>query len=382
MNETIPLGRIAGIRVGLNWTVLVIFALVVFLLAFGRLPVAYPGYPGWAYWVAGIVTALVFFGSLLLHELGHAIVARRNNMRVDGITLWLLGGVARIRDEAASPAAEVRITGVGPLISLLLGIGFAVLGVVVVALTGPGLVAEAVVWLAAINVLLAVFNVIPAAPLDGGRLLRAFLWWYTGDRVRSTVRAARAGRIVGWAFVAISLLLVFLGPWFSAIWLALIGFFLITAATAEGSHAEMRAILGGVPVRVAMSGDLTVAPAETTVTEFVDGSLFRYRHSAFPVVRGDSVPVGLVTVHQVRQVPPDRRASTTLEEVMTPVDEAATTTSTEPLSEALPLIETSPDHRALVVDDGQLVGIVTPSDVSRVMAWLSSRGQAPADVER
>lgn len=372
MQETIRLGHIAGIRVGVHWSVLLIFALIAFGLAQLRLPAVYPDQAPWLYWVFGLVTAAVFFASLLAHELAHAIVARRNDIGVEGITLWLLGGVARMRDEAASPAAEVRIAGVGPLVSLLLGIGFGIAAWAAGAALGPGLAVEALVWLSAINVLLAIFNVIPAAPLDGGRLLRAFLWWRTGSQVRATVGAATAGRVFGWLLVLFGLFLFLAGNVLGGVWLALIGFFLITAATVEGRQAEMRGVLSGVAVREAMSPDPVTARADVTVTEFLDGPLFRYRHSAFPVTRDGAVPIGMVSIHQIKDVPVAERPSITLEQVMRPREETATASPDEALIEALSRMEASPDHRILVIEGDRVVGIVTPSDVSRVMSWLTS----------
>ncbi|CAM3845641.1 site-2 protease family protein [Nocardiopsis rhodophaea] len=372
MQETFRLGHLAGIRVGVHWSVLVIFALIAFGLAQVRLPGVYPDRALWLYWSVGLVTAVVFFASLLAHELAHAIVARRNGVRVEGITLWLLGGVARLQDEAASPSAELRISGVGPLVSFLVGLGFGVVAVAIGWVIGPGLVLEAAAWLAAINILLAIFNVIPAAPLDGGRLLRAFLWWRTGDRVRATLGASTAGRIFGWTLVVLGLFLFLQGVALSGIWLAIIGFFLISAATAEGRHAEMRGVLAGIPVREAMTPDPVTAPAETTIAEFLDGPLFRYRHSAFPVTRDGTLPLGMVCIHQIRNVPVGARSTTTLGDIMRPRDEIVTTSPDEPLTEVLTRMESGPDQRALVLDGESVVGILTPSDISRVVTWLTT----------
>lgn len=380
MQETFRLGHVAGIRIGVNWSVLVIFLIIAFLLAQGRLPAVYPDRDVWMYWAVGLVTAVVFFASLLAHELAHAIVARRNGVPVDGITLWLLGGVARLREEASSPSAELRIAGVGPLVSLLLGVAFAVVAWPVAVVVGPGLTLEAVAWLAGINILLAIFNVVPAAPLDGGRLLRAYLWWRTGDRTRATVGASTAGRVFGWMLVAGGALLFLGGVMLSGIWLALIGFFLIAAASAEGRQAQVRGALSGVPVRAAMSADPVTAPAGTTVTEFLNGPLFRYRHSAFPVTREDGAPIGMVSIHQVREVPVEERDTTTLERVMRPREDIATAAPEEPLMELLGRIDTNPEHRALVMEGERVVGIVTPTDINRILSWLSS--VPPADVPR
>ncbi len=206
MNETLRLGEISGVRVGVNWSVLVIFLLIVFGLAAGRFPAESPGLPSAAYIAAALAAAVAFLLSLLTHEIAHAVVARRSGVEVHGITLWLFGGVARLGGEARDPATELRIAGVGPLTSLVLAGVFAAAGALAAVLDAQALVVGAFRWLAAINVALAVFNLMPAAPLDGGRILRAFLWWRRGDRVSAAVTSARAGKAFGF-------LLVGLGCW-------------------------------------------------------------------------------------------------------------------------------------------------------------------------
>ncbi|MBQ0986447.1 site-2 protease family protein [Streptomyces sp. F63] len=372
MGQTFSLGRLAGIRIGVNWSVLVILALLTLGLAEGRLPEAHPGDPAWLYWTVGLVTAAVFLLSLLAHEISHALVARRHGVKADSITLWLLGGVARLRSEAPDPRAELRIAGSGPLVSLLLGALFAGLAALIGAAAGPGLAAEALAWLAGINILLALFNVLPAAPLDGGRLLRAVVWRRTGDPLRATAVASAAGRVLGWGLVALGLYLVLLGAGFGGVWLVLIGWFLVAAATVEGGQARLRELLSGVSVREAMSPDPVTAPGSATVEDLLESPAFRYRHSAFPVVGDDGRPVGLVTLHDARAVPAGKRGTTRLAEVMLPVEELPTAGPGDPLAPLLPLLEAGPARRALVMENGRLAGIVSSSDISRITAWLTS----------
>ncbi|MFC5957209.1 site-2 protease family protein [Streptomyces pratens] len=374
MKATFVLGRIAGVRVGVHWSVLFIFGIIVFGLSQGRLPETYPGRAWAVYWAAGLCTAVVFFASLLAHELAHAVVARRNGVEVDDIVLWLLGGAARLRTEAPSPGAELRIAGVGPLVSLLLGGLFALGAWLLDLASGPGVVVEMVAWLAGINVLLAVFNALPAAPLDGGRLLRAFLWWRTGDRLRATAGATAAGRVLGWLLVVLGLIAFMRTGAFGGLWLALIGWFLIAAATAEGRQAQLRGVLAGVPVRDAMTpGPLTV-PADTTVAAFLTDPRYRYRHSAFPVTDDGAAPVGLVTLDGARRVPEaDAHAhahALRVRAVMVPLSQVTVVGPDSPLADLLPRMEPGAEHRVLVVDDGRLVGIVSLSDISRAVTWL------------
>jgi len=370
VRATFVVGRIVGVRIGVHWSVLLIFGLIAFFLAQGRLPEAHPGQAVALYWVTGFLTAVVFFGSLLAHELAHAVVARRNGVDVDDIVLWLLGGAARLKAETSNPAAELRIAGIGPLVSLILGGVFALGGWLLSLASAPGLLVEAVAWLAAINVLLAVFNAVPAAPLDGGRLLRAFLWWRTGDRLKATAGATTAGRVFGWLLVLLGLVLFLGSGSFGGLWLSLVGWFLIAAATTEGRQAQLRGVLTGVPVRDAMTPEPVTATSGLFVADFLSGPAYRYRHSAFPVVGDEDSPVGLLTLEGARRVPWDRAEEVTVDEVMVPLPQVTVAGPQDPLADLLPRMESGAENRALVVDGGRVVGILSLSDVTRTVKWL------------
>ncbi len=377
MRATLVLGRIAGVRVGVHWSVLLIFAVIAFGLSESHLPKAHPGYPWLAYWAVGLSTAVVFFASLLAHELAHSIVARRNGIDVDDIVLWLLGGVARLNAEAPNPASELRIAGVGPLVSLVLGALFALVAWLLNVASAPALGVEAVAWLAVINILLAVFNAIPAAPLDGGRLLRAFLWWRTGDRLRATAGATAVGRAFGWFLVVLGLALFLRGGAFNGLWLVLIGWFLVTASTAEGRQAHLRGVLAGVPVRQAMTPDPVTAPADLTVEDFLTSPPYRYRHSAFPVTDVAGAPVGLVTMDQAKHVPEMRRDTVTVREIMLPLSRVTVAGADDRLADLLPRMEPGAEHRVLVIDEGRLTGIISSSDANRTVTWLMTTTPGP-----
>jgi Zn-dependent protease/predicted transcriptional regulator len=370
MRQSFSLGRISGIRIGVNWSVLVIVALLAYGLAVGQFPAAAPRRPEAEYVVAAVITAAAYIASLLAHELAHSLVARRNRLEVEGITLWLLGGVSRLQGEVPDPGAEVRVAGVGPLVSLLLGAVFLLLAWLVHASGVQGVVVAALAWLGAINVLLAVFNVIPAAPLDGGRLLRAVLWQITKDRFKSEAWSARAGQVFGWALVVLAAYLVLARREYNWIWFALLGWFLISAATAENQQAMLQSRLRAVAVRQIMTANPVTVPASATVAQFLNDYLPWHRHSAFPVV-ADGQTVGLVTLHRVNQVPAGERGQTTLREAACPLSEVARATPDEPVANVLPRLNACSEGRALVFADGQLVGIVSPTDMSRALEWLS-----------
>lgn len=375
MRASFRLGRVAGVPVGVNWSVLVIFLLIAWALSASLFPRSYPGHSAVAYGAAGLSAAVVFFVGLLAHEVAHAVVAKRNGIEVEGITLWLFGGVSQLKGEAKDPGAELRIAGVGPLVSLLIGLFFvAVAGLLAVAGV-HGLLLGALSWLAGINVLLAIFNVLPAAPLDGGRLLRAAVWKATGDRTKASVVAARAGWVLGIALIALGLWQFLVGAGIGGLWLALIGWFLIGAAGMEERQARMGSALRGVRVGDVMTPQPQTASGDMTVADFVDHYLFAYRHSALPLT-DQGRPVGLVTLDRVRGIPADRRASITLAEVACRADELVLARPEEPLNELLPRLTECADGRALVVTDQRLVGIVSPSDISRAVQRGSLRDQA------
>lgn len=368
MNESVRLGRIAGVQVGVHWSVLAILALVVFGLAAGWLPFTAPDRSQGAYLVAALVAGLLFLASLLAHELSHAVLARRNGLPAERIVLWLFGGVALLRGDPATPGADLRIAGVGPLVSAVLGAVFFGLGGLAAAVGAGALVVGTLNWLALINVVLAVFNLVPAAPLDGGRILRAAVWRWTGDRQRAAILAARAGRLFGVALIGLGLAQLLLVRGFGGLWLALIGWFLIAAARAEETYATTRHTLAGVRVSEAMTPDPVTAPAQLTVGEFIDRLLFNQRFSGFPLIDSQRRLAGLVTLNRIREVPPESRPTTTLRQVACPADQVPQARPEEDLLRLLPRMSECSDGRAVVVDEaGRVVGIVSPSDIARLV---------------
>ena len=370
MQPTFSLGRISGIRIGVNWSVLFIVALLAYGLAAGQFPAEVPRHPVAEYIVAGVVTAVAYIGSLLVHELAHSLVARRNGIKVEDITLWLLGGVSRLEGEFPDPGAELRVAGAGPLASLLLGGLFLLLAWLVMTAGVRGLVVAALAWLGGINILLAVFNVIPAAPLDGGRLLRAVLWSITKDKLKAAIWSARAGQVFGWILTVVGIYLVLVARDYSWLWFVLLGWFLISAATSENQQAVLQSRLRTVPVREIMTANPVTVPASATVAQFLHDYLPWSRHAAFPVV-ADSQTVGLVTVKRINQVPAGERGQTTLHDVACPLSEVARATPDESAGDLLPGLNGCADGRALVFDDGHLAGIVSPSDISRALERLT-----------
>src|SRR3989454_8340361 len=246
MNENLSLGRIAGIHVGLNWSLLVIAALIAWSLATGILPSAAPGQTSSAFWTAGVVSAFVYLASLLAHELAHSVVAMRRGVRVEGITLWLFGGVSRFSSESSSPGAQALITFVGPLTSLVLGVAFFLISIAVGGGAHPGLVPATLSWLGYINILLGVFNLLPAFPLDGGRILQSLIWLRTGDPMRATSIAARIGMVFAFLLIAYGLAsFLVAGNLIGGVWSVFLGWFPLRAPRSGQSSAFIASALSG-----------------------------------------------------------------------------------------------------------------------------------------
>ena len=377
MRATFSLGRISGIRIGVNWSVLLIVALLAYGLAAGQFPAEVPRQPEAEYIVAAVLTAAAYIGSLLVHELAHSLVARHNGVEVDDITLWLLGGVSRLQGEFPSPGAELRVAGAGPLSSLLLGGLFIGVAYLVIAAGGRGVAVAALAWLGGINLLLAVFNVIPAAPLDGGRLLRAVLWSITKDKIKAEIWSARSGQVFGWVLAVVGIYLVLVQRNYTWLWWVLLGWFLISAASAENQQAVLQSRLRTVAVREIMTRNPATVPASTTVAQFLNDYLPWHRHSAFPVV-DDGQTVGLVTVNRVTQVPAGQRGQTALRDVACPLSEVARATPDEPVGDVLARLNQCSEGRVLVFDDGHLAGIVSPADISHALERITRSPGPPA----
>jgi Zn-dependent protease len=378
MRATVSLGRWAGVPVGANAGVLVILVLVGFALGVWHFPALYPGEPTWSYVVAGTTAALLLVLSILVHELSHAVVARANGIKVERIVLWLLGGVAELRGEPRTPRVDVAVAAVGPLTSLVLGGMFGLAAVGALAAFGQGLTSATLAYLAAINVLLAVFNLVPAAPLDGGRVLRAAVWWLTGNRVRAAVIAARAGRFFGLALIVLGIGGALLWGWFGGLWLALIGFFLVNAAMAEEQGVTVGEQLRGVRVRDVMSPPPVTAAPTARVDDFIHEVVLRERFSTYPLVDSAGRLSGLVTLNRIRSVPVDRRGGTTLGEIACPSEEVPVARAGEPLVDLLPRLASSADGRAVVVDsEERVVAVISPRDIAQVAALADLRRAGP-----
>lgn len=364
MNPSISLGRIAGIQVGINWSWLVVFALIVWSLAAGVFPSENAGLSDGTYVAMGVAAAFLFFASILLHELGHAVQARRDGMEIDGITLWLFGGVARFRGMFPSAGAELRIALAGPAVSLLLGglfVGIAGL------LDGPQSVDAVCAWVGYINWFLLVFNMIPALPLDGGRVFRALMWLRSGDFLRATRTAGATGRGFGYLLIAAGFLLVIFVQDAGGLWLVFLGWFLMGAAQAELSSALTQQAIGDLRVRDLMTPDPAVTAPDVTLGYFMDHIVWPNRYTTYPVVDEGGRPTGLLPFRRVAEVPRADWDHRRVADCMLPLEDVPTVEEDMPAPEALRVIGASEARRALVVREGRLVGLLSATDLVRAL---------------
>ena len=367
---SINLGRIAGFRVGVDFSWFIIFFLILWSFTSAVFPAQVPGLDQLTYVMMGVGGTIIFFGSLLLHELSHAWVARSRGIEVHSITLFLLGGIARTRSEATSPGDEFRIAIVGPLASFAIA---AVLGALGVwgARTGwhPGAVVV-LQYLALLNLILGAFNLLPGFPLDGGRVLRAIVWRTTGDMTRATKVASNGGRFLAYTFMAIGLVQMFAGAVLGGAWLIFVGWFVRNAAVAGYQQHVIREMLDGVRARHTMTPTPQTIEPTVTLDRLVQDYFLRTRYLSFPVVAGER-PLGIITFNQVKAVPQEEWPRRTAADTMTSVDAGIVVQPDDPMTTVMARLQSTAVRRVLVVEHGRLVGFITAHDVA---AWLEKAG--------
>ncbi len=370
MESDIRLGKISGIEIFISYSWFIIFALVTFALAFGFFPQQFPDHSVGSNVAIGLFSSALFFASLLFHEMSHSLVANRNNIPVKKITLFIFGGMSQMSEEPKDPRAEFKMALAGPASSLFLAGAFFVL---FRALLASGITSEyfaAFFWLAQINLMLAIFNLAPGFPLDGGRVLRAAVWSATGDFERATNIAARGGQVVAFLLIGFGILL-FLGGNIGGIWLILIGWFLNQSAVGSFRQVMLQHTLADVSVHNIMSHEVTTVKPDTTLEDLVNHFFLRHRFGRFPVMGGDEL-MGIVTLHDIKDVPRQDWATVTAGEIIEPIDETMTIGENEPAIKALLKMAGEGAGHLLVINNGHLVGLVTKTDI---MGLIRVRGE-------
>jgi Zn-dependent protease/CBS domain-containing protein len=367
MKQTVRLGRVAGIDIGANWSALFIAALLAYGLSTAVLPTGAPGQGLLAYVLVGVVVAALFLAALLGHELAHALVAKRHGVTARRITLWLLGGVSELDNDPPTPRAELLIAAAGPAASLVFG-GLAAAATAVADAGGASrLVVVGLTWLAGVNILLAIFNLLPGAPLDGGRIVRAVVWRLRGDRDQAQIAANRAGVVVGILLAALGVAQIIFLANFSGLWLVLIGWFLVSAANAETAAVRLRRALDGRSVRDIMTTEPAYGRDNQTVEAFLDDTAARHPHTSYPVVDHNGRLIGLVRLADLARIPPAGRSNLPLTAAAAPSTDVPGIAPGEPAATAARTL--SPTNPLLAVtENDRLVGVVSPDDVEKALA--------------
>jgi len=384
----VRLGRIAGVTVTLDWSLLIIFVLITLGLAGGLLPTWHPDWGLPTIVLTAAAAAVLFLASVLVHELSHAIVGRRLGVTVRHITLFVFGGMAHMEGEPRTWRAELGMAIAGPITSLALGVGFLMLAGLLagpievdpdkpleaVAKLGP--LTTILFWLGPVNILLGLFNMVPGFPLDGGRVLRAVLWGLSGDLLRATRWAATAGQAFGWLLIASGFAMILgarvpvfgSGP-VAGLWIALIGWFLNNAAIMSVRRAIMEHGLGDVPASRVMERDFQTVGPDIKVRELIEEHLIGTSRRVFPVVEQGRLQ-GLVCLADLGKVPRDRQAQTPVSEIMTPLRELKTLTPGDKASTAMERLSEHGINQLPVVEDGRVLGLVSREDI---LTWLALR---------
>ncbi len=369
--KSIELFRVAGVQVEVDYSWLVIFVLVLWSLSAGYFPQEYPGQPVLDYWIVGLVATLFFFGSVLLHDLSHAAMANRLVEKVDRITLFIFGGIARLSGEPKSADSEVKIAGVGPLTSLALALTF--------WLISNAIGRAASLWtgvfryLAFINLALALFNLLPGFPLDGGRLLRAVLWKRWDDLPRATARAAQWGSRIGWGIIVLGALEIFGGALVGGIWLIFIGLFLRGAAASGYQGTVIEQTLEHVRVSDIMTREPVTLTPEMSVAEAVEQYFLRFGYGGFPVVSEGRV-LGVLSLSRVRHCQPQERAHKKVRDIMLALEPGLEIAPQATALAAMHKMNEVNSGRLVVVDGGKMAGFITRTGVARIIQMKQQLG--------
>jgi Zn-dependent protease len=364
----VKLGRVSGISVGLHYSWFIIALLIVLSLA-AHFHAVNPHWSDTVIWLAAIVTGLLFFVALLLHELAHSLLAKAHGLRVREITLFALGGVSQIESEASDAKSEFWIAIAGPITSVV--IGFVVLAIARLAGWRSGAepttpVVAVLLWLGYINIALAAFNMVPGYPLDGGRVLRAVMWWITRNADRSTRMASQVGQAVAFMFILLGLFRFFVGENFGGLWLAFIGWFLLDASRASYVQVVLVAGLRGRRVADMMDRDCPTVEGHLSLQDFVDEYLLRSGRRSYVVVRDGQV-TGLITPHEVKGAARELWSQTSVQSVMRPLAQLRIVTPETSALQALAMMSREDINQLPVVSNGQLEGIFSRSHVLRFL---------------
>ncbi len=362
--------RLAGIDVLVHWSWLFIFVLLTWSLSEGLFLEQHPGWSWWAGWAAGAITSLLMFGSVLLHELSHSVMARRQGIDVRSITLFIFGGVSALTQEPQEPRQELIIALVGPLTSFGLAVLFGVAGLV---LSGTG-AADAVLYLALINAVLGVFNLLPGFPLDGGRVLRSAIWARGRTRLSATRIAAQGGVAVAFALMALGVVVAILGLFLTGIWFIVIGWFLRSQADASYGQAVASDVLQGTRVKDVLRRDYHPVPPEISLATLLSDYVLTFHDRCYPVLANGQLR-GLVSLTDLRKLPRNQWEARSVAEIMTPSERLRTVSPEDDLAKAADLMVSGDVHQLPVIEASRFLGFVTRADILQVIQIRGELGE-------
>jgi Zn-dependent protease/CBS domain-containing protein len=365
-NNAVQITKLFGIPIGLDPSWFLVFALITFALAVGYFPAEFQQWSKLQYWSVAAVTSILFFASVILHELGHSIAAQIFKLPVKSITLYIFGGSSEITSEAPGPLSEFIIALIGPLTSIAVAAFFYAIQLL---FTGVPTVYATAKYLALINGVLAIFNLIPGFPLDGGRVFRAIVWGITHNLRRATEIAALLGHAIAFIFILLGVWRFFQGDWKNGLWISFTGWFLETAVVGQVQRQRIHLLLAGHTVDQVMSRDCLMAASNLTLQEFVDRYLIDKGQRCMVVVH-DGKPAGLLTLHNIHQVAREQWSTTTVVEVMTPMDQVKLTGPKVGLEQALEQMGADGVNQMPVMENGHIEGMLRREDITNYLHLL------------
>lgn len=372
MKSSINIGRIFGIQFRLHWTWFAIFLLVTVSFSWQLFPAAYPDWGQFLYWSIGIATSLLFFASVLAHELAHSLVGRANDIPVKSITLFIFGGIAHMTKEATKASAEFKMAAAGPACSLAIGGIFALVWFLTQDIAEP--LSAMAFYLAQINALLAVFNLIPGFPLDGGRLFRSLMWRFSGNYQRSTLIATRVGQGIAYSFILGGILMVvLLQEWLGGLWLVFIGWFLQNAASTSYRQTKWRETLRGLTASQVMTSEYTEVPPSISLGELVREYVLPRGYSFF-IVGGEGGAKGILSLYNIKSVPQSKWDTTRVGEIMLSLDQLKPARPEDDVLSLVERMEANELNQIPVVAEGRIIGLITRDNLIRFIRARSELG--------
>jgi len=356
---SLKIATVLGIPIRVHFSWLIVFGLISWSLSTFYFPEAVPELPAHSYWITGVIASLLLFLSVVLHELAHSFVALRYKLTIINITLFIFGGVAQMKGEPSHPEAEFRIALAGPMTSFLLALCF-----LTVFLLAENMILKALFqYLAQLNFILGVFNLIPGFPMDGGRVVRAHIWKKTGDFFNATRKASNYGQKIAFFFIILGVLSLFAGmP--TGLWLMIIGWFLYSAAQSSYQQASLQETLNGIQVRDIMVRNIISLPSDITIDAAVNEYFLRYGFGGFPVIEGDNT-LGIITLKEIREIPRDRWKDINVSKIYNPLDKRLEISEKESAMSALEVMINEDAGRLIVKEGERVIGLITRNGIAQ-----------------